>query len=109
VGRIELHLDAEDVEALAEDVLGRMQEMLRAGDLVPRLLTVNQVAEIMQVSPSKVYDLVKATKGPLPAIRVGERGGIRIDPRVLNRWLEEHPYPRYDRSRLDDLLPPAQD
>jgi hypothetical protein len=66
MGRIELLLDAEEVERLAEDVLGRMQELLNVGLIVPRLLKVGQVVEIAQVAPGTVYELLYAEEDPIP-------------------------------------------
>lgn len=51
-----------------------------------RLLTVREVAEILRVSPSLVYQLVEANK--LACHRIGNRNGaIRISPADLDEYL----------------------
>lgn len=50
----------------------------------PRLLTVNEVADVMRVSKMTVYRLIHA--GELPAIRVGK--SFRVPQGALNQLLE---------------------
>lgn len=48
-------------------------------------LTVQELAELLDVTPVRVYQLVKA--GEVPAIRVA--GRIRIPRRAFETWLAE--------------------
>lgn len=50
----------------------------------PRLLTVNEVADVMRVSKMTVYRLIHA--GELPAIRVGK--SFRVPQGALDQLLE---------------------
>ncbi len=56
------------------------------------LLTADDVAELLQTSRKRVYDLVAVCQPgfsrPLPAIRFGVRG-LRFDPADVEAWLEE--------------------
>ena len=48
-----------------------------------RLLTAAEVAEILAVTPARVYELVR--RGMLPHVRVGRQ--VRIDPAALDAWI----------------------
>ena len=48
-----------------------------------RLLTVPEVAEVLGVHPSSVYELARS--GKLPTVRVGKY--VRIAPSALREWL----------------------
>jgi len=50
-----------------------------------RFLSVKQTAEILNVRPQRVYDLV--AKGILPHVRLGTRQ-IRIPEEALRKWAE---------------------
>lgn len=50
-----------------------------------RLLTVNEVADVLGVSRGQVYRLI-ATSG-LPAIRVGSV--LRFSPAEVNHWMDK--------------------
>lgn len=50
----------------------------------PRLLTVNEVADVMRVSKMTVYRLIHA--GELPAIRVGK--SFRVPQGALDQLLD---------------------
>jgi len=52
-----------------------------------KLLTVDEVAEILQVSPTTVYRRIQA--GELPAIKLGHRQ-VRIKPEDLEAYIEAH-------------------
>jgi excisionase family DNA binding protein len=52
----------------------------------PRFLQMSDVAEILSVSPSQVYHMVRS--GELPAIKVGGRGQWRIERRKLEEYIE---------------------
>jgi len=51
-----------------------------------KLLTVNQLAEKLQVSSVWIYQ--KVSKGEIPVIRLGRV--IRFSEEAVNRWLEEN-------------------
>jgi excisionase family DNA binding protein len=52
---------------------------------VPRFLTLADVAEILNVSASQAYALVRS--GDLPAIKVGGRGQWRIEEDRLEAYI----------------------
>jgi excisionase family DNA binding protein len=54
-----------------------------------KLLTVEQVADILQVAPATVRTYINAKDHPLPAVFLGKRGGYRISQVDLETWLEE--------------------
>lgn len=48
-----------------------------------RLLTAAQAAEILAVSPARVYELMRC--GLIPHVRIGRQ--VRIDPAALEAWI----------------------
>ncbi len=52
-----------------------------------KLLTVDEVAGILRVSPSTVYRRIQA--GELPAVKLGHRQ-VRIKPEDLAAYIEAH-------------------
>ncbi len=52
-----------------------------------KLLTVDEVAEILRVSPSTVYRRIQA--GELPAIKLGHRQ-VRVRQEDLDAYIEAH-------------------
>ena len=61
------------------------------------LLTVREVAEVLRVSPSLVYQLVEANK--LACHRIGSRNGaIRISPADLDEYLAQCRNERQDET-----------
>ncbi len=50
------------------------------------LLTVADVAKILQLSKVKVYELIK--KNGLPTVKIS--GARRIKPIALQTWIEQH-------------------
>jgi len=77
-------------------------------DRQPRLLTVREVAEILRVSPSLVYQLVEASK--LACHRIGSRhGAIRISAADVDDYLAQcrhqrrEQVPKPPRPRLKHL------
>ncbi|HEV2582823.1 MAG TPA: helix-turn-helix domain-containing protein [Ktedonobacteraceae bacterium] len=52
---------------------------------VKKLLKVGDVADILGVSPVKVYDLLK---NGLPSVKID--GARRIQPDKLQAWIEQH-------------------
>lgn len=76
-----------------------------------RFLTLADVSEVLNVSASQAYALVRG--GDLRAIKVGGRGQWRIEQAELDRFIaeqydhtqkfiEEHPFSRTDGSANDD-------
>ena len=66
----------------------------------PRFLTLEQVAQYLNISGPQAYSLVRS--GDLPAMKIGGRGVWRVDRRQLDayieriheetrKWAEEHP------------------
>jgi excisionase family DNA binding protein len=51
------------------------------------LLSVNEVAALLQIPPKTLYQWRFRGEGP-PAIRIGRH--LRFDPRDLERWVESH-------------------
>ena len=49
------------------------------------LLTAQEVADLLRVRTSRVYDLVRL--GLLPGVRLGRQ--VRIDPGALRTWIEQ--------------------
>lgn len=94
VAGIDIQLESEDLDRIAERLLDRVQQIMigdeDAAHLVPRLLVVKEVAEILRMPLSKVYDMLKDDHDPIPSLRIGEKA-IRVDPRELHRWLKDHP------------------
>ncbi len=63
----------------------------------PNLLTVREVAEILRVSPSLVYQLVETRK--LACHRIGSRRGtIRITASDIQDYLSECRHARQDQA-----------
>lgn len=54
--------------------------------VVPRFLTLPDVATYLNVSERQVYALVRS--GDLPAIKIGRRGVWRVDRQRLESWIE---------------------
>lgn len=51
-----------------------------------RLLTVNETAERLRTSRPTVYRRI--SRGQLPALRIGDRGPLRVDADELECWLD---------------------
>jgi excisionase family DNA binding protein len=52
-----------------------------------RFLTLADVAEVLNISSSQTYALVRS--GELPAIQVGGRGQWRVEARILEDYIAE--------------------
>lgn len=52
----------------------------------PRLLTIEQVAGLCQVSTKTVYRAIR--RGSLAACRLGSGGAYRVRPEEMERWIE---------------------
>lgn len=62
-----------------------------------RFLTIADTAEVLNVSVSHAYSLVRS--GELPAIRIGTRGQWRIEKDVLESYIEA----KYEEVRRASL------
>ncbi len=49
------------------------------------LLIVNEVAEVLQVAPARVYDLIRTEVQP--AVRLGRQ--VRVSEEALAQWIED--------------------
>lgn len=54
---------------------------------VPRFLALTEVAEVLSISMSQVYALVR--RGDLPAIKVGGRGQWRVETSQLEKYIAD--------------------
>lgn len=59
----------------------------------PRFLSLTEVAEVLNISVSQVYALVR--RGDLPAIKIGGRGQWRVEDEQLEAYIAE----AYKRTR----------
>jgi excisionase family DNA binding protein len=59
----------------------------------PRFLQLSDVAEVLNISASQAYALVRS--GELPAIKVGGRGQWRVESTVLEAYIER----MYDQAK----------
>lgn len=73
-----------------------MTDSRHKGDLT-RFLTIADTAEVLNVSVSHAYSLVRS--GELPAIRIGSRGQWRIERSVLESYIEA----KYEEVRRASL------
>jgi excisionase family DNA binding protein len=64
-----------------------------SSDSVGRFLTVADTADILNISPSDVVELVRSAE--LPAISVGSPGRWRIERAVLEAYIEN----KYEETR----------
>ena len=53
---------------------------------MPRFLTLTDVAEILKISSSQAYALVRT--GELPAIQIGGRGQWRVEQLMLDQYID---------------------
>lgn len=58
-------------------------------------MTVKQVAEYLQMSDDKIYDMAK--KGELPAVKIRQQW--RFDREELDQWLKKTSNPKQTRTR----------
>jgi excisionase family DNA binding protein len=59
----------------------------------PRFLTLSDVAEVLNISASQTYALVRS--GELPAIKIGGRGQWRVEADQLEGYIRR----MYDQTR----------
>jgi excisionase family DNA binding protein len=67
------------------------------GTALGRFLTLTDTAEILNVSASQAYSLVRS--GELPAIKIGGHGHWRIERSVLESYIEA----KYEEARRMNL------
>jgi excisionase family DNA binding protein len=53
---------------------------------VPRFLTLSDVAEVLNITASQAYALVR--NGDLPAVKIGGRGQWRIEESKLEEYIQ---------------------
>ena len=68
-----------------------------------RFLQLTDVAEILNISSSQTYALVR--KGELPAIKIGGRGQWRVERSVLEDYIQRC----YDQTRAFVSSHPVRD
>ncbi len=56
------------------------------GEMNPKLWTVNQVAELLNLSPGTIYHFLSEQK--LPCVRISGRC-VRFDPRQIEAWVAQ--------------------
>ena len=78
-----------------------MNEIGSAGSL-GRFLTLADTAEVLNISASQAYALVRS--GELPAIKIGGNGHWRIERSVLESYIEA----KYEESRRIGLWNQAE-
>ncbi len=77
---------------------------------VPRFLTLNEVAEVLNTSVPQVYALVR--RGELAGVKIGGRGQWRVESDRLEdyiaqlyvdtkKYVEEHPFAESDADEVD--------
>jgi excisionase family DNA binding protein len=82
----------------------------------PRFLALTEVAEVLNISVSQVYALVR--RGDLPAIKIGGRGQWRVEHTELEayiagayettrQFIADHPFVGDDLARADDAVTPT--
>jgi excisionase family DNA binding protein len=52
----------------------------------PRFLQPAEVAELLNVTVSQVYTLMRS--GQLPAVKIGKRGVWRVSPDALDQYID---------------------
>lgn len=62
--------------------------------VTPRFLTLADVAEMLNISASQAYALVRS--GDLPAIKVGGRGQWRVEVDALEDYIQR----MYEQTRI---------
>jgi excisionase family DNA binding protein len=56
--------------------------------LVAPLMRAEEVAELLAIKTSTVYELSRRLRDPLPSIRIGR--SRRFDRQAITRWVEAH-------------------
>ena len=67
---------------------------------VPRFLRPDEVADVLSVSVSQVYTLMRS--GQLPAVKIGRRGVWRVSAESLEAFIAELEREARERTRARD-------
>lgn len=65
-----------------------MRDLDAPAPLAEPLLRVEDVAELLAVRPSTVYELSRRRRDPLPFVRIGR--SKRFDRRAIAAWVAAH-------------------
>lgn len=65
---------------------------------VPRFLRPDEVADVLSVSVSQVYTLMRS--GQLPAVKIGRRGVWRVSAESLEAYIANLELEARERSRV---------
>jgi len=65
---------------------------------VPRFLRPDEVADVLSVSVSQVYTLMRS--GQLPAVKIGRRGVWRVSAESLEAYIADLELEARERSRV---------
>lgn len=76
-----------------DDAAARRAVIAILSVVAARFLTLTEVGEILQISPSQTYALVR--NGELPAIKVGGRGVWRVEASQLEDYIAR----MYDQTK----------
>ncbi len=71
-----------------------------------RFLQLNEVAELLNISASQTYALVRS--GDLPAIKVGGRGQWRVERAELEQYIERMYSKTRDFVETQPLVKPRE-
>jgi excisionase family DNA binding protein len=66
--------------------------------VAPLLLTIPQVAAVLGLGRTKVYELISLQQGGIPVIRFGR--AIRISQKSLREWIQQREQEAGNRSSL---------
>ena len=72
----------------------------------PRLPTIEQVADLCQVSTKTVYRAIRS--GALNACRLGRGGAYRVKPEEMESWIEACSGAARERPAARGALPPTE-
>ena len=98
---VSLQFPVELVEAIAEQVSGRLVEALGSTAEPWRLLSVDEVCVMLGRSRRWLFDAIKTKE--LPHVVMGDRGSLRFDLDSIRRWaLERQIPPQPPAPRLND-------
>ncbi|CAB4808687.1 MAG: helix-turn-helix domain-containing protein [Actinobacteria bacterium] len=63
-----------------------------------RFMTPEEVADVLRVSISQVYTLMRS--GQLNAVKIGKRGVWRVSPNALNTYVSALEAAAFERSKV---------
>ena len=64
------------------------EQHIRGLELAAPLLKADDVADLLSVRPSTVYELSRRASDPLPSVRIGR--SKRFDAEAVARWVSAH-------------------